>query len=73
MGENHHKVLIVDDERAITDTLALIFAGNGYNVRKAYSAEQAVDLIAQWRPDLAILDRMPWSARGLSNSLSAVF
>lgn len=56
MGETHHKVLIVDDERTITDTLALILTGNGYDVRKAYSAEQAVDLIAQWRPDLAILD-----------------
>jgi DNA-binding response OmpR family regulator len=51
-----HKVVIVDDERTITDTLALIFTGSGYDVRKAYSAEQAVDLIAEWRPDLAILD-----------------
>ena len=56
MVETHHRVLNVDDERTITDTLALIFTGNGYDARKAYSAEQAVDFIAEWRPDLAILD-----------------
>jgi DNA-binding NtrC family response regulator len=56
VSETHHKVLIVDDERTITDTLAQIFLGNGYDVRKAYSAEQAVDFIAEWSPNLAILD-----------------
>jgi DNA-binding NtrC family response regulator len=56
VSKTHHKVLIVDDERTIADTLAQIFLGNGYEVRKAYSAEQAVDFIAEWKPDLAILD-----------------
>jgi DNA-binding NtrC family response regulator len=48
--------LIVDDEHTIADTLGLIFAGNGYETRAAYSAEQALEIIAEWPPDLAILD-----------------
>jgi DNA-binding response OmpR family regulator len=50
------KILVVDDEPKITDTLALIFASQGYDVRAAYNAEDAIEIIAEWRPDLAVLD-----------------
>ena len=50
------KILIVDDERTIADTLALIFATNGYEARTAYSAEQALEMLDEWRPDLAVID-----------------
>jgi DNA-binding NtrC family response regulator len=50
------KVLIVDDEKNICATLAAIFASRGYEVRVAYSAEQAVEVIAERQPGLAILD-----------------
>lgn len=50
------RILVVDDEPAITETLALIFSKNGYQVRTALSAEDAIELIAAWEPDLAILD-----------------
>jgi CheY-like chemotaxis protein len=50
------KVLIVDDERTIADTLRVIFSTNGYETRTAYSAEGAIQIIAEWQPDLAILD-----------------
>jgi CheY-like chemotaxis protein len=52
------RILIVDDEVAIADTLALIFRTQHYEVRAAYSAEQAIEVIAEWRPDLAIIDVM---------------
>jgi len=52
------KILIVDDESAISDTLALIFEKNGFTVRVAYSAEQAIETIASWSPDVALLDVM---------------
>jgi DNA-binding NtrC family response regulator len=51
-----HKILIVDDERTITSTLAIIFANAGYDARAASSAEDALELIAAWSPDLAIID-----------------
>ena len=50
------KILIVDDEEIIADTLALIFSSNGYDVRTAYSAEQALETLEQWLPDMAIID-----------------
>jgi CheY-like chemotaxis protein len=50
------RVLIVDDEVAIADSLAMIFTSRRYDVRVAYSGEEAIDVIAQWQPDLAILD-----------------
>lgn len=51
-----HKILIVDDERVTADTLAIIFRNAGYDARAASSAEQALELIPDWCPDLAILD-----------------
>lgn len=53
---NNRRILIVDDERAIADTLALIFKTQHYEARVAYSAERAIETLAEWRPDLAILD-----------------
>jgi DNA-binding NtrC family response regulator len=58
----NHRVLIVDDERIISDTLATIFENAGYEAKAAYSAEQALEFLSQgdWLPDLAILDvRLP--------------
>lgn len=52
------RILIVDDEVAIADTLALIFRTQHYDARVAYSAEQAIEVISEWRPDLAIIDVM---------------
>ncbi len=50
------RILVVDDESAIADTLALIFVAQRYEVKVAYSAEEAIETIAEWRPDVAILD-----------------
>jgi CheY-like chemotaxis protein len=52
------RILILDDEVAIAETLELIFRGRGYEVRIAFSAEQAIEIIAGWEPDLAIADVM---------------
>lgn len=51
-------ILIVDDDPAITESLSLIFEKHGYEVRAALSAESAIEIIARWEPDLAILDVM---------------
>jgi DNA-binding NtrC family response regulator len=52
------KILIVDDEGKVTETLGLIFSTRGYEVRVACSAEQAIETLAEWKPDLAIVDVM---------------
>ena len=56
MNDRDHKVLIVDDEHTIADTLDAIFSASGYETRTSYSAEQALEIVVEWQPDLAILD-----------------
>lgn len=50
------RVLVVDDEKSIADSLALVFSTQGYDARAAYSAEQAAEIISEWEPRLVILD-----------------
>lgn len=60
MSANHapQRILIVDDEAAVADSLHLILSGRGYEARAVYSAEQAIELLARWQPELAIIDVM---------------
>jgi DNA-binding NtrC family response regulator len=50
------KILIIDDEPTIADTLSVIFSSSGYESRAVYSAEQALEMLEEWRPDLAVID-----------------
>lgn len=63
------KILIVDDDAPVSDTLALIFVKSGYAVRVAYSAEQAIETIASWSPDIALLDVMLPGKSGIDLAL----
>lgn len=56
MAGEKGRLLIVDDNRTVTVTTALIFTQKGYEVRTAYSAEEALALIRDWQPSAAILD-----------------
>jgi CheY-like chemotaxis protein len=55
-SEGPRKILIVDDEAEVTNSLAAIFRKHEYEVRVANSAESAIEAIAVWEPDLAIVD-----------------
>ena len=52
------KILIVDDEQEIADLVALYLSSENYEVRKFYSAAQALEYIRSEALDLAILDVM---------------
>jgi DNA-binding response OmpR family regulator len=66
-----HTVLIVDDERTIADTLALIFSTRcGYETRAVYTAEEAMNMLAEWSPDLAIVDVVLPQMNGIDQSVS---
>jgi CheY-like chemotaxis protein len=56
MAGESRKVLVVDDEKTTSETLTVIFSNHGYQARAAYSAEEAVDVMAEWQPDVALLD-----------------
>jgi len=52
------RVLLVDDEYVIANTLATIFSNEGYETRAVQSAEAALALLEteEWVPQLAIID-----------------
>lgn len=52
----NQRVLVVDDERIIANTLEAILWNEGYEAKAAYSAEQALEMIVEWHPTFAIVD-----------------
>jgi len=50
------RVLVVDDERIIADSIALILRGRGFDSRAVYSGEDAAELALTWKPDAVISD-----------------
>jgi DNA-binding response OmpR family regulator len=56
MAEPNAKLLLVDDEQAITERLQPYLSRAGYQVRVASDGVQALELVETYLPDLIILD-----------------
>jgi CheY-like chemotaxis protein len=52
------RVLVVDDEHLIADTLALILNLKGFETVAVYSGEQAIETAKSMRPHLVLTDVM---------------
>mgnify|MGYP003606202364 CR=1 FL=1 len=52
------KILIVDDEKDIVETLKFILESEGYDCVVAYDGEEALSLAKNENPDLIVLDVM---------------
>jgi two-component system response regulator MprA len=52
------RILVVDDDRAVRESLRRSLAFNGYSVELAQDGLEALDLIATDRPDALVLDVM---------------
>lgn len=59
------KILVVDDEQAVRESLKRSLRFNGYEVALAEDGEQALQAIKEHRPDLTILDVMMPKLDGL--------
>jgi DNA-binding response OmpR family regulator len=53
---NVTKVLVVDDEHTIADTLAIILNKAGFNASAVYSGTEGVEVAKSLKPDLIISD-----------------
>lgn len=51
-----HKILVVDDEHAVADTLCMIFKKRGFDCRAAYTGLQAVTTADEFCPELLLCD-----------------
>ncbi len=56
---NHRKrIVVVDDEVAIADTLQVLLARDGIEVRVAYNGQEALEMVQEERPHLVLSDVM---------------
>ena len=60
------RVLIVDDDRLVADTLSLIFMKSGFDARTSYSADEALHCAREFFPNLLLCDVTMPGRDGLS-------
>lgn len=53
-----NKILVVDDERAISDIIKFNLEKEGHKVETAYDGEEGLIKVFDWEPDLVLLDIM---------------
>ena len=72
MPENYSKpkVLIVDDEQVIADTLAMILDQSGFETRSVYSGEKAVEMAGTFQPDMLISDVIMTGMTGIEAAIA---
>ncbi len=63
------KVLVVDDERVIADTLAMILNQSGFEARAIYSGEGALELATTFGPDMLISDVIMADLNGIDAAI----
>lgn len=59
------KVLVVDDDQSVADTIALVLIKRGFDTVAAYDAQTALRLVANDIPDCAIVDVLLPDMRGI--------
>jgi DNA-binding response OmpR family regulator len=71
MPENTHKpkVLVADDERVIADTLAMILNQSGFQAQVAYTGEKALELAAEFKPEMLISDVIMGGLNGIDAAI----
>jgi CheY-like chemotaxis protein len=63
------KVLVVDDERVIADTLSMILNQSGFESRAVYSGEGALELSQTFEPDMLISDVIMADLNGIDAAI----
>src|SRR3954454_20027557 len=53
-----HRVLVVDDEPNIVDVIAMALKFQGFTVESAGTGQEAIGKVAEFKPDLIVLDVM---------------
>jgi two-component system response regulator MprA len=65
-SSNSATILVVDDDRAIRESLDRALALEGYRVVAATDGAQALELVAEQQPDVIVLDLMMPNVDGLT-------
>ena len=67
--KTRHKVLVVDDERVIADTLTMILNQSGFEARAVYSGEGALEMAQAFEPDMLISDVIMADLNGIDAAI----
>jgi CheY-like chemotaxis protein len=63
------KVLIVNDEKVIANTLAKILSQSGFETRTVYSGEEAVATAPEFKPDILLSDVNMYELNGIEAAI----
>ena len=63
------KVLVVDDDREIVDSIAIFLRADGYEIEKAYNGLEALDIVMSQTVHLIVLDIMMPELDGIKTLL----
>lgn len=63
------RVLVVDDERVIAETLAIIISKSGFETAVAHDGQEAVEKAKYWRPDALVSDVMMPRLNGIEAAI----
>lgn len=69
MLDKRHKILVVDDERAIVSLRATILESQGYEAATAYSGEEAVQVACSFQPDCIVSDVTMGAMNGIDAAI----
>ena len=65
-NNNTTRILVVDDERLLADTLSAVLRIGGFEVRVVYKGEDAIAASSSYRPDIVLSDYfMPPGMNGI--------
>lgn len=64
------RVLVVDDESVVADSVGEILQEHGYEARVAYSGKQAIDLANAMCPDILVCDVLMPNLNGVQTALA---
>ncbi len=69
MAAKKPKVLVIDDERIVADTLATILRMSGFETTALYSGEEAMEWVESFHPDIVLSDIRMKQVSGIDTAI----
>lgn len=69
-GKIKRKVLVVDDEQIIANTLAIILNQNGFEATAVYGGAHAMEAARNWSPDISLIDVIMQHVNGIDAAIA---
>jgi CheY-like chemotaxis protein len=64
------RVIVIDDEQVIANTLAIILNNAGFEARAVFNGQQAVELLETFQPEMLIADVVMPGMTGIETAIA---